>query len=207
MNGRLLIGVVFVLLSIIGAGRLVSGARHTVAVVAVASDLAAGTTITPSEVRLVHVHLPASARGRYAGGTDAVIGRQLARSLEADELVPVAALGTPEPSVTVVVPLAPDAAPDLSPGQRVSVWLSTPTCSARALVEDVAAQAVHANHAGSFSSAGGQTVVLRIPPDLAGRVLSALAYPNVQLRAVRVDGPLRTSSPLPDLAGCGGRQQ
>lgn len=207
MNGRLLVGVAFVLLSIIGAGRLVSGARRTVAVVAVVHDVAAGTTITPSEVRLLRVHLPASSRNRYAGETNAVVGKQLGRALEADELVPIAALGTPEAGVTVVVPLGPDSAPELSPGQRLSVWLSTPTCAARALLEDVAVQAVHANRAGSFSSTGGQTVVLRIAPDLAGRVVSALAYPNVQLRAVRVDGPPRALGTLPDLAGCGGRQQ
>ncbi|HJQ44087.1 MAG TPA: SAF domain-containing protein [Jatrophihabitantaceae bacterium] len=202
LNRRLMLGAALVLLSVAGSARVVAGAQRTVPVVAAARALAVGTTITTSEVMVVRVRLSAAARARYAADPAAVIGRQVARPLAADELVPVAALHVQPAAVTVVVPLPPDSAPVLAAGQRVSIWLTAPSCSTRLLMADVPVQSVHENRAASFAAAGGQTVVLQIAPDLAERVMVALAIEDVQLRAARVDGATALWADLTDLAPC-----
>jgi hypothetical protein len=198
---RLLIGVTLVLLSVAGGARLISGARHTSAVVAITRNLEAGTWLSAADIEIVRAQLPRDARAQYLTDPSDAIGKRLGRALSAGELVPLGALRVPEPATTVVIPLPPDAAPTLAAGQRVVLWLSTPSCSSRLLLDDVTVQSVHENRSATFAAAGGQTLVVSLPPDRAERVIAALAIDDVVLRGARLDGSIAAAE-LPDLAPC-----
>jgi hypothetical protein len=130
------------------------------------------------------------------------VGRQLVQPVLEGQLVPGTAVRPADSAATVVVPLAADAGPRLSAGQRIRVWVATPSCSPRVLLDDVPVQAVRNPDGGSFSAAGGQTVTLDVAPPLADRVVDALAIDKSVLRAARLDGPVGPVAALPDLAPC-----
>lgn len=201
---RLVLGVVLVLASVLLGAKIVSGANHTYRMLAVTRDLAAGTLLSRDDIKAVRVQVPAHGRGTYVGDDTDVVGKELNRSLGADELLPAAALGAPAALTTVTVPFLADAAPALSPGERVEIWLATKACASVVLLADVAVQDAHAATGGSFSSSGGQNVVVSLPPALAGRVVDALARDGATIRAGVLTGPARPAAndALPDLDAC-----
>jgi hypothetical protein len=204
---RLVIGVVLVLSSVVLGAKIVSGANHTYRMLAVTRDLAAGTLLSRDDVKAVRVQLPDRGHGLYLAGDADILGRQLNRALASGELLPAAALGTADALTTVTVPFTADNAPVLSPGQRVEIWLSTKTCASVVLLADVTVQDLHDATGGSFSSSGGQNVVLSIAPDLAGRVVGALARDGATIRAGILTGPAPAAAndALPDLDACPAR--
>ena len=201
---RLVIGVVLVLGSVVLGAKIVSGANHTYRMLAVTRDLAAGTLLSHDDVRSVRVQLPDRGHGIYVTGDADVLGKQLNRPLASGELLPAAALGTAAALTTVTVPFTADNAPTLAPGQRVEIWLSTKTCASIVLLADVTVQDVHAATGSSFSSSGGQNVVVSVSPDLAGRVVGALARDGATIRAGILSGPAQVAAnnALPDLDTC-----
>ena len=204
---RLVIGVVLVLGSVVLGAKIVSGANHTYRMLAVTRDLAAGTLLSRDDVTAVRVQLPDRGRGIYLSAEAEVLGKQLNRALATGELLPAAALGTAAALTTVTVPFTADNAPILSPGQRVEIWLSTKTCASIVLLADVTVQEVHDATGGSFSSSGGQNVVVSVAPGLAGRVVGALARDGATIRAGILTGPARAAAndALPDLDACPAR--
>src|SRR6476646_3059075 len=125
---RLVLGIVLVLTAVLVGALVVSRARHTDKELAVTRDLAAGTTVQPGDVRLVDVQLPADVRDHaaYLSDPSAAVGKVLNRPLHRGELVPAAVLvAAGGAQTTVSVPFAADAAPTLSRGERIVVWLST----------------------------------------------------------------------------------
>jgi uncharacterized Zn-binding protein involved in type VI secretion len=204
---RLVLGIVLVLASVLLGAKIVSGANHSYRMVAVTRDLAAGTLLGHDDVKTVRVQLPGRGHGVYFAGTSEVLGKQLNRSLARGELIPVAAVGTAAALTTLTVPFPADSAPSLSPGQRIEIWLSTKACASVVLLADVTIQGVHAAVGGSFTSSGGQNVVVSVPPALAGRVVSALAREGATIRAGILSGPAQVGANdgLPDLDGCATR--
>jgi hypothetical protein len=204
---RLVLGVALVLASVLVGAVVVSRAGDTGPAVMVRRDLAAGTILTRADLRVAQVRLPG--HGVYLTRVDQAVGRQLGRAVAAGELVPDAAVALVAARTTVTVPLPPGAAPRLREGQRIQVWVSTEGCSSLVLVRDVTVQAVQADAGGTFSTGGeGQNVVVSVAPELADRIVRALAVKDVQLRAGVLVGPLRPSAAagadLPDLAPCVG---
>jgi hypothetical protein len=201
---RLVLGVVLVLGSVLIGAHVVSSAKHTYARVAVRHDLAAGTVLGAGDVELAQVQLPGPGRTRYVRRVADAVGRQLNRPVAGGELLPVAAVDRPAPQTTVTVPLASGAAPDLRKGQRIELWVSTKTCSSVVVLPDVAVQAVHTDSGGSFSSgAAGQDVVISVAPELADRVVTALALDEATVRAgVLVGAAAASTAELSDLAAC-----
>lgn len=201
---RLVIGLVLVLGSVLLGAKIVSGANHTYRMLAVTRDLAAGTLLSHDDVVAVRVQLPGHGQGVYVSGDDDVLGKQLNRAVASGELLPAAALGTAAALTTVTVPFTADNAPTLAAGQRVKIWLSTKTCASIVLLGDVTVQDVHAATGGSFSSSGGQHVVVSVSPDLAGRVIGALARDGATIRAGILSGPAQAAAndALPDLDAC-----
>jgi hypothetical protein len=204
LDPRLILGIVLVLAAVLIGAVVVARARHTDKELAVTRDLAAGTTLRAGDLRAIDVQLPDAAHV-YARDRAKVVGKVLGRPLAQGELVPSAALGSATPRTTVSVPFAADAAPKLSRGQRIVVWLSSKSCPSAVLLEDVTVQDVHAADAGSFASGGaGQDVVLSVSPALAQRVNSALAIDGVTIRAGVLTGRSRAATPaLPALGSCG----
>lgn len=184
---RLVLGIGLVLAAVLVGAVVVSRARHTDKELAVTRDLAAGTTLQTADVRLVDVQLPEDVRRDAAYLTDpaAAVGKVLNRPLHRGELVPAAVLGAAGGArTTVSVPFAADAAPALSRGQRIVVWLSTRSCPSVVVLPDVTVQDVRAAASGGFSTSGtGQNVVVSVTPALAQRVVAALAIQDATIRA------------------------
>lgn len=201
---RLVLGVALVLGSVLVGARVVSSAKHTYARVAVRHDLAPGTVLTAADVELAQVQLPGPGRKRYLRRVADAVGKQLNRPVAAGELLPVAAVGRPAPRTTVTVPLASGTAPDLRKGQRIEIWVSTKTCTSVVVLPDVTVQAVHTDSGGSFGSRdAAQDVVISVAPDLADRVVSALALEEATVRAGVLIGPAaRSTAELADLSTC-----
>jgi hypothetical protein len=199
---RLVAGVVLVLAAVLLGARVVSGARQTQRMLALTRDLAAGSTVQADDLTTVEVRLPAD--GVYLADEDQVVGRQLNRPLGKGELVPAAALETATGTTTISVPLQARDAPQLRRGQRIEVWLSTPTCRSAVLLADVTVQAVHAG-SDAIGAGVGQDVVLSVSPALAGRVVAALADKDAVVRAGVLTGTRTesgTAAALPSLDEC-----
>ncbi len=204
---RLVLGVVLVLASVLVGAKIVSGANHTYRMLAVNRDLAAGTLLNRDDVETVRVQLPHHGDGTYLPADADVTGKQLNRPLTRGELVPAAALSRPAALTTLTVPFSPDSAPRLSPGQRIEIWLASKACPAIVLLADVTVQAVHGSAGTSFASSGGQNVVVSVSPNLADRVVAALALDGASIRAGVLTGPQRpgANEALPALDTCAAR--
>lgn len=197
----MVLGCALVLASVVGGAKVVAGADHTVAVVSLGTSVDQGTVLTQGELRVTRVRLPASTAQAYFTDPGSAVGRQVGRPLSRGELLPRAALEAAVPSTTVTIPFAAGDAPTLGAGERITVWLSAKTCPAVVVLSGVAVQDVHKNSGGSFSSSGEQDVVVRVSPELADRVITALAQDGAVLRAgVTVGQPaVRASPQLPAL--------
>ena len=91
---RLVLGIVLVLAAVLVGAVVVSRARHTDKELAVTRDLAAGTRLRASDLRLVDVQLPDDVRhdAAYLSDPDQAVGKVLDRPLRKGELVPAAVL-------------------------------------------------------------------------------------------------------------------
>src|SRR5664279_904455 len=182
---RLVLGIALVLAAVLVGAKVVSSARQTGKQVAVTRALAAGTVLRAADLQVVDVRLPdrVTSAHVYVSDRTRAIGKMLDRSLANRELLPAAALGDAPGRTTLSVPFGADSAPRLRRGQRIVVWLSTKSCPSAVLLLDVTVQDVHAADAGSFASGNGQDVVLSVAPELAQRVVGALAIENATIRA------------------------
>lgn len=203
---RLVLGVVLVLASVLIGAKVVSGARQTYPRVTVRHDLAAGAVLAAGDLHLARVQLPDHGDGVYLARVADAVGKKLTRPVAAGELLPASALDAVAAQTTVTVPLASGSAPQLHKGQRIELWVSTATCSSLVLLRDVTVQAVHGDSGGSFGAGGdGQDVVISVAPELAERVVAALAIDEVRLRAGVLAGASAVAgAALPDLAPCVG---
>ncbi|MFM8774487.1 MAG: SAF domain-containing protein [Actinomycetota bacterium] len=119
-DGRVIGGILIVIISAIVGARLMASGDDTVPVWQVDRDVAAGTVLSADDVTAVSV--PASAAAAYAPATGLPADR-LTRDLQALELVP-AAVDALVPDVRwVTVPVEPLHAPtDLLAGEPGDVW-------------------------------------------------------------------------------------
>ncbi len=204
LDVRLVLGVMLVLAAVLIGAKVVGSARHTTTELAATRDLAAGTTLRADDLRAVQVQLPIDARV-YAAQQRQAVGKVLTHAVAAGELLPTAVLARAPDRTTVTVPFAADAAPKLARGERIVVWLSTPSCPSTVLLRDVPVQDVHPADAGAFDSGGaGQDVVVTVAPDLAQRVVSALAIADATVRAGVLTGSgAAAAASLPAIDGCG----
>jgi hypothetical protein len=200
LDARLAMGILLVAASVLLGVKVVGDARRTGRAVALTHDVAVGTLLDRSDLRIVDVALPDT--GLYIADPDTAVGKVVNRGVGSGELLPAAALGPAPPDTVLTVPLAADAAPPLQPGQRIEIWLSTASCPSVVLLADVPVQDVRPPSSGAFAADGGQDVVLRIPAGLADRVVTALALDGATLRAGVLSGRSRTVPALPPLDPC-----
>lgn len=202
-----MLGIVLVLAAVVTGATVIARARHTDKALSVTRDLAAGTRLRAGDVRLVATQLPDDVKAQAGYLTDPAkaVGKVLARPLHAGELLPASVLSTGAAHTTLSIPFAADTAPTLSRGERIVVWLSTPACPSVVLLPDVTVQDVRTGGSGGFSSSGtAQDVVISVAPELAQRVVEALAIDNATIRAGVLSGAATDPAPtrLPALAGC-----
>jgi hypothetical protein len=199
---RLLLGIALVAASVLLGVKVVGDARRSGHAVIVTRDVAAGTVLTATDVRMAEATVPHAAA--YLDDVDRAVGKAVNRPVSSGELLPATALAKPAEHTVLTVPLGPDAAPPLQPGQRIEIWLSTKACPSVVLLPDVPVQDVRQPSAGAFTSSGGQDVVLNVAPQDAPRVITALGIDGAVLRAGVVSGASRSVGSLPPLDRCGG---
>lgn len=193
LNGRLVAGVLLVLLSVLTGVRVVAAADRSSSVVTVTRDLAAGTILTPDDLGVAQVRLRGNGDRYAAAAGPSPVGRVLTRPMSRRELLPLDAVADPrslEPSRLVTVPVGRlHAPPDLARGQLVDV-LATYGGSGQPgrtvpVLRAVPVQAV--DRGASTLTAGGSefAVVLRVAPDRVSVLVAALQ--SASLDVVRVE--------------------
>jgi Chaperone for flagella basal body P-ring formation len=199
---RLIAGIVLVLAAVLLGAKVISAADSTKPMWAAARDLAPGTMLTADDLSTVRARLPASA-GHYLPADSRITGQTVNRQLAAGELIPSAALSDAQAATTVTVPLNAGNAPKVARGERIKVWVTTKSCAAVPVLEDVAVQDVQAS-TGAFTSSAVQSVVVRVSNELAQRLVAALALDGAIVRAGIVDGPpdADANANLQPLDGC-----
>ena len=128
LDGRLVLGVLLVLVSVVVGARVLSAADRSTLVYAVNKDLAAGSVLQEGDLVPVRVRLFDSAERYIAAGTQVPTGYVVRRAIESGELLPLAALSRPEQDVDfrlVTVPVDPGHfPPSLEDDQQVDVWVT-----------------------------------------------------------------------------------
>jgi SAF domain len=188
LDVRLAAGLGLILGAVLLGAKVLSAADATSPIWAAVHDLAPGSVLTRDDLTVVRVRLQAGP-GLYLDERTNMLGRTLSRPVSAGELMPQGALTTTVPGTTVTVPLTAANAPKISRGQRVELWLTTRTCSAVPILDDVTVQEIQATTSGAFSTGSVQGVVVRVPGEQAQRLVGALALDGAVIRAGILDGP------------------
>lgn len=134
LDGRLVLGVLLVLVSVVVGARVLSAADRSTLVYAANKDLAAGSEVTGADVDVVRVRLFDNAEEYLRAGQELPPGYVVGRAVGAGELLPRDALRIAGAEVDfrlVTVPVeVGHLPPDLRKGVQVDVWV-TPGASAR----------------------------------------------------------------------------
>jgi hypothetical protein len=211
LDTRLVLGVLLVLVSVVVGARVLAAADRSQLVWAAAGDLAAGSAVSPDDVRAVQVRLFDSAGHYLAADRPVPEGYVVRQSLRAGQLVPVAALAPVGDDVQVrqvTVPVeAGHLPPDLVAGQQVDVW-ATPRADAPAAVPARPGPAepvlggvavVRVGDDGGFSGATATSVVLQVEQGEVAVLVAAMTEGRIDL--VRVPAPPAAGLEAADEAG------
>lgn len=181
---RLWIGVALVTASVVVGARVVGRADDSVAMWAVAADLAPGDTVESSDLTVTRVRFADAAdREKYFTTDDPLPSeRHLLRPVGAGELLPRAVLGASDDEVvhvSVSVP-GPQVPPSVRAGSTVDLWVTPPpgsaeTTKARLVVSGVVVVEAPGATSDFGAASAERQLVLGVPDsetDLA-RVLTA----------------------------------
>jgi SAF domain len=107
LDGRLVVGVLLVLLSVVIGAKVVASADRYDQVWAAAHDIAPGTTLSKSDLVVVRVRFHDHGGGYYAASSGSLVGRTTTRPLSAGELISTDAAPArqPAPQRLVTVPV------------------------------------------------------------------------------------------------------
>lgn len=131
------------------------------------------------------------------------MSKTLSRPVAAGELLPRSAIAATPAGTTLTVPLTSDQAPRVARGEQIELWLSSKTCRAVVVLPGVTVQDVQSSGGGSFGTSSTENVVIRVPPDQATRVITALGLEGTTIRAGLLGGDPEPSTILPNLERCG----
>lgn len=212
LDGRLLLGVLLVLVSVIIGARVLSAADRTQAVWSAAHDLAPGSPVEAGDLTPIRVRLFDSGARYLSADRPAPAGYLLRRAVSAGELVPVDALAAAGRDVEVrlvtVAVARGHLPPDLRADQQVDVHMTpdvrrpvgggaatgpTSSPSPRAAVPEAGAPRlvlagvpVVRRESVEGLGAGGQAepVVLQVRPDQVAPLLRAVAEGTIDLVGV-----------------------
>jgi hypothetical protein len=188
-DGRLIIGVLLVLVSMVAGARVVASADDRTTVWSVSHDLPAGTALKAADLEQVKVHLGGTV-SRYVGTIgESPVGRVLVRPLGQGELVPAAAVMAAEsapPSRLVTVPVEAFHHPTgLARGERVDVFVTPDAAPGSVAQPELVLRAVTVDSvvedSGRFGSTGGRGVVLAVSPDDSPAVVGAVQRGAIDL--------------------------
>ena len=206
LDGRLVLGVLLVLVSVVVGARVLSSADRSQTVWAAARDLAPGTELTADDLHRTRVRLFGSDTRRYVSG-GAPVGYVLRRGVGADELLPYYALVKPTDDVAfrqVAVPVARGhLPPTLAAGMQVDVYVSpqsragaTPVAAAppRLVVRNVTVLQRPRSSGFTGGASVDEAIVLRVRPTEVPLLLAAMSEGRIDLVGVprAQEVPLRT---------------
>jgi hypothetical protein len=182
---RLWIGVALVAVSALVGARLLDRADDTVALWAVRGEMAPGELVTADRLvaRDVHFVDPADAERYVRVGAALPTQARLRRGLGTGELLPRSAVGTPEETGLLSVPISmPGLAlpPEVAPGSVVDVWVTAENDRGRSVARPVLREVVviaAPPGSGAFGDGGDRQLVLGVPAeqeDDLGTILAAV---------------------------------
>lgn len=184
---RLLVGLVLVLASVLLGARAVGAADRTTEVLAAATTLGVGRSVTPADLRVVRVHVDGATAAAYVPADQPpAAGSVVLRALAPGELLPRSALGRTADltSRPVTLPLSDEPPQGVSTGAQVDVWVTTPAAPGtaseeapvppRLLVEAAEVADVRGLTSGLAARRGSDVQVL-VPLGALPDVLQALA--------------------------------
>lgn len=225
-DGRLLAGVLLLLVSVVVGARVLASSDDTVAVVSVARGLPAGHVLVEGDLATARASLGANTAGAYVGAAElgGLTGRVLARPVTQGELLAVAAVAERAATPARVVPIKvrDGRLPGLTAGDRVDVFataLLRPTSAGAAAGPEacitvlVATDVEVAADAATEDGATDLTLLLRVAPEQAGVLVHAseTAALDVTRHVVGVAPPSGSPTPAPvqglgdfTTASCGG---
>ena len=196
LDGRLVGGVLLVLLSVVLGARVVSAADHSQLVWAAAHDLAPGATVEATDLTAVHSRLFGAGRLYLSAerGT-APSGYVVRRPIAKGELVPVGALGRHSTDTRLVtVPVKQfHLPPGLGADQRVDVYVTvkprgTETAAPPQLVLPAAVVVSVQRGGGRLGGSGAENgVVLRVPSASVETLVAAIQRGDIDLVRVPSD--------------------
>lgn len=216
LNGRLIAGVLLVLISVIVGARVITAADTSDTVWAAAADLAAGTVLADGDLRTVSVRLADSGDAYLLSSADP-LGRVLTSPVRAGELLPSSVVAQASTLVDIALPIAAGyVPPSLHRGQLVDVYAldTTPNPPAPAnqtgaapgsetpenptsgvvtvVVEGAVVQLIAGRTDGALSIGSSSIqVVISVEADQAPDIFAAIAGRELAL-AVRPLGPRPT---------------
>ena len=205
LDGRLVVGVVLVLASVVVGAKVVASSGHFDQVWAASHDLAPGTTLTKGDLVSVKVRFHDHGSGYYSAAGNSLVGRTTIAPLSAGQLIPVAAVPAQPPAQTrlVTVPVAKLHMPhdgDLQ-GKQVDLYVTVKSTVgqprqapqlvlANVPVADVIAQS-------SLADSGNSGVVLQVPVEYVNAVVAAVESGSIDVVRVPSDNVAAAPSPGP----------
>lgn len=195
LDGRLVLGVALICVSVVVGANLVRAADRSTSVWKAVEHLAAGVRLVEGDVVQTRVRLFGDDRGRYVDATrgEHPAGLVLARDIGAGELVPAGALvaaGETAPTRLVTVPVSKSHALGgrLRRGDRVDVVatfrLGAQGSETRSILNAALIDGVLDTDAG-FGAGDGYAVILQVPTELALAVASAVQTAELDLLLVQ----------------------
>jgi hypothetical protein len=193
LDGRLVLGVLLVALSVAAGARVLTAADNLTAVYVAAHDLAPGEHVVAGDLAVGHVRLRGEAGLYIAAASAPPVGYVVTRYVAAHELVPVAALATAsaaQRSRFVTVPVQPGHLADaLARGDLVDVYLTPKAGAGEPVPQPVLVLAgvpVESRTGGTrtFSASSAFSVVLAVPVDKVAAVVHAVEGGTIDLVTV-----------------------
>lgn len=206
LDGRLALGVLLVLVSIVAGARVFAAADTYTQVYVAAHDLVPGQHLTAADLAVGRVRLAANSDRYVAASAAAPVGYVVTRFVGAHELVPVAAIAggaAATRSRLVTVPVQPGhLAGDLARGDRVDVYLTAKASAgdpvpAPKLVAAALPVETRDGGARTFSGSATVSVVLSVPEQLVPAIVRAVESGTIDLVSVPpgADADSRTDAP------------
>lgn len=205
LDGRLLVGIVLVLSSVVVGAKVVASSGHFDQVWAASHDLAPGTALTKGDLVSVKVRFHDHGGGYYSATGKSLVGRTTIAPLSAGQLIPVAAVPALPPDQTrlVTVPVAKLHMPHDSElqGTQVDLYVTVKATVggaqqapqlvlANVTVADVIAQS-------SLADSGNSGVVLQVPLQYVNAVVGAVESGSIDVVRVPTDNVAAKPSPGP----------
>ena len=187
---RLWLGILFVVTSMLIGQQVISNASVRVPAVTLNSNIAQGAQIREGDVTLVQVSVPSTENLISVPGE--VVGKIASRDLFAGDLVSVHSIsnGFAPDSRTVSVPIRAGHLPQVSPGEKVDIWM-TPSVDGVALpgpASLIIPNAVLAS-APEFIDAGADTsVTILVSQDQVQVLVQAMRDGVIDLVAIPASG-------------------